>query len=643
MDQLTQILKKLIRKNNLKEALDILDNELANNPNNWKALNYKGNYLLNEKRYTEALQHFEKAVKLDSTQSESWAFLGTYYLITKNQESAAKCFIEAEKLSPSESGCAQIAFYYYSIEENEKSQLYVDKALSINNNNENALNTQGLLLIKKNEYKDAIKFFKALTSFNKFNSIYYNNLGHAYHLNKQLQYAKRNLEHSIKLNNSNANAYNNLAILHSEKLNFTEAWECICKATSLDQDNHQFWLNRGDILFSIIKSGIDTTETLKDVGYYFYRANISTVDALSALMNSSNTFTNEDDIDIIISGMIDLDVFFTETTKNCIIDKSFYYMIYKISLEIIALLNVSEIEESSYSHYTTSDTANILIFENSPFRLHSVTTANDPKEGYPLLNFLGFTGLYSPNIYQAFVGSFTFNPDSLNQFRLYGKIENIEGSGIGIELSYNYFSEDIKINNSLISPSKNEVKQSIFRCIYLDPLSKRIISIGHKEACVFYRENLKEDKDIIDEKVNEYLSKIESIKNSVEKLLDNLNNTIHQYYYSHEVNDSEKEEIIKIVPLLLIHLRYLVKHYDFKEEQECRIIQVEPLIDNSKIKISQDYGRMYLEYLPFRHASQSYLKNIYFGPKCTNFELFKDRITQLNSNIFCWQNEHPFI
>src|SRR5690606_5545997 len=117
--------------------------------------------------------------------------------------------------------------------------------------------------------------------------------------------------------------------------------------------------------------------------------------------------------------------------------------------------NASEDEEFYFSHYTTEETSNTLIFNNSSFRLNSVTTANDPKEGYPLLNFLGFTGLYSPNIYQAFIGSFTFSSDSLNQFRLYGKKENIEGSGIGLELSYKYFAENIAINNSLISPNND--------------------------------------------------------------------------------------------------------------------------------------------------------------------------------------------
>jgi protein O-GlcNAc transferase len=643
MDKLMERTEQLLRLNKIDEALETLDKELDDNPNNWKALNYKGFCLLKRKNYPEALINFETAIEIDNNQSESWGSLGLYYLSIKNSALAEECFEKTKKLEPTEISNSQIAYYYYSIEDYQKAQLYVDKTLSVNSKNESALNTQGLLSIIKKDYKNAINIFVELISLNEHISMYYNNLGHALQLDNKLFFAKRNFKKAIKLDSTNAYAYNNLAILYSLKSSFKEAWDCICTATKLDPDTAQFWQNKGDLLYSIIKSGDETVETLEDVGYYFHRGNISTVDAISALNDESSTITPED-IDQIINGMINMDLYFSETINNCVVDRNFYNNVYKISLEIISHLSASDIDEHSFSHYTTPETTNALIFSNSPFRLNSVTTANDPKEGYPLLNFLGFTGSYSPNIYQAFVGSFTFNPDSLNQFRLYGKNENVEGSGIGLELSFSYFAQNITINPSLISPTKeknNKTKQSIFRCVYLDPVSRRVISVGHKEPCVFYRENISEAKNVVDEKVDKYLSQIENIKNQVENLFGKLNSVIQSYY--NDVQDiAKKQEIIRIVPSLLIHLRYLVKHYDFKEEQECRIIQVEPLIDNPNIKISQDYSRMYSEYLPFRKASECYLKNIYVGPKTTNFELFKDRITQLNSNILCWKNDHPF-
>lgn len=633
----------LFKVGKYRESLSILEDELKTNKNNWQALNFKSSCLLRLNRPTEAKSCLDESLKIDSNQSESWGFLGLYYLILKNKQLAEECFKKVEQLELTEISNSQLAYYFHSINDYKKAQLHVDKTLSTNEKNESALNTQGLLLIEKNDYKNAIKIFKQLISSNQHISTYYSNLGHAFQLGKKLYSAQKNLEKAVKLDNTNAHAYNNLAILYNEKLNIKEAWKYICKATELEQDIPQFWINKGELLFSMIKAGHETEEKLEDVGYYYYRGSISTVDAISALKNSAPPIS-EEDIDQIISGMLNMDIYLSATTNNCIVNINFYYYIYKISLEIIALLNATEIEELSFSHYTTEETSNTLIFNNSPFRLNSVTTANDPKEGYPLLNFLGFTGSYSPNIYQAFVGSFTFNPDSLNQFRLYGKKENVEGSGIGLELSFSYFAENIAINNSLISPTKeidNNVKQSIFRCIYLDPISRRVISIGHKEPCVFYRENINEDRNIVDEKVKKYLNQIEDAKNKVEVLLETLNSTI-QTYYKNELDIDKKNEIIRIVPSLLIHLRYLVKHYDFKEEQECRIIQVEPLIDNPKIKTTQDFSRMYLEYLPFRKAPECYLRNIYFGPKVTNFELFKDRITQLNSNIICMRSDHPF-
>lgn len=637
--------EELFKLNKIEESLKLLEIELRSNPNNWQALNYKGCCHLKRKNYPEALANFERALEIDDSQAESWGYLGTYYLLKKDTSGANVCFKKVEGLKENESSNSQIAFYLYTIEDYEKSQLYVDKTLSTNSSNESALNTKGLLLIKKEEYQEAINIFKKLIESNVPNSVYHSNLGHAYHLKNKINQAKKELEKSISLDPSNAYAYNNLAILYHSESDYKTAWTYAKLATSIDSDISTFWQNKGEILISLIRSGDQTEENLEYVGYCLIRGNISTVDAISAL-NSSNLRFSKSEMHQIIRGMINMDLFYSETTRNCKVDKDSYLNIYQISLEIVALLNASEVEEFEFAHYTTQETANALIFKNSPFRLNSVTTANDPKEGYPLLNFIGFTGSFSPNIYQAFVGSFTFNPDSLNQFRLYGKNNNIEGSGVSLILSFNYFADDIKINNSLVNPLKiitSKIKHPIFRCVYLDPISRRVISLGHKEACIFYRESLNKSKNEIDEQVDKYLNFINELKVKVEEGLNNLNSEVHNIFNEIQNEPEKKLEAIKLIPLLLIHIRYLVKHYDFKEEQECRIIQVEPLINNSKIKISDDNSRMYVNYLSFHNDSKTYLNYMYSGPMTSNFELLKDRVTQLGLNINCIKNDHPFV
>jgi tetratricopeptide (TPR) repeat protein len=636
--------EELVKLGKVEEAIKCFDKELAINPNNWKALNFKGYCLLWLKKLDEAKLCFEQSLEKDDTKAESWGFLGTYYFMRQDVENSHKCFKKAENLDGNELSYSQIAYHYYCIKEYDKSELYVEKTLSINEKNESALNTKGLLYVSYEDYTNAVNTFRLLTKLNNSSSLYYGNLGYAYFLNKQVEKANKALEKSIIFDSTNSFTYNHLAILSYSQSKFDKALEYIELAILHNADIPKFSENKAEILISIIKSGDISKGSFQDVGYFFSRANLSAIDVIIALNSSTIEFL-KDEKDQIIRGMINMDIFYAETIRDCKVAKEDYLRIYQKSLEIVALLEASDLEELDFAHYTTQETANSLIFHNSPFRLHSVTTANDPKEGYPLLNFIGFTGAFSPNIYQAFIGSFTFNPDSLNQFRLYGKNNNIEGSGVSLILSFDYFGESANINHALVTPTKlisSVTKQPLFRCVYIDPVSRRVISLGHKEACAFYREDLNSNKNEMDEKVEKYLSFINEQKTKVEGALNELNIEIHDTYNAIHDNEDKKNEAIKIIPLLLIHLRYLVKHYDFKEEQECRIIQVEPLKNNSRITVTGDYSRMYVNYLTFHKDNKSYLKKIYWGPKTSNFELFKDRITHLGMNILCLKNEHPF-
>jgi len=639
--------EKFFIAGNYEDALECFEKALSINQKNWKALNFKGCCLMKLNQVPEAKLCFDKSLKIDDSKSESWGCMGTYYLQINEKGHAKKCFKKAEQLEGNELTYSQLAYFFYTIEDYHKAELYVERTLSLNNKNESALNTQGLLYIYHENFPSAIDIFRTLIGINSSNSLYHSNLGYAYLLNQNINEAKEALDNSISLYPSNAYAHNNLAILYHSQSDYPTAWNYIESAISIDPNISKFWGNKADILISLIKSGNESLGSFQDVGCFLFRANLSIIDVMIEL-NTSKIELSKEEKNSIYLGMINMDLFFTETVRDCLVPREEYLNIYQTSLEIIALLDVSHLEELNFAHYTTQDTANALIFQNSRFRLNSVTTANDPKEGYPLLNFLGFTGLYSPNIYQAFVGSFTFNPDSLNQFRLYGKNDNIEGSGVSLILSFQYFADNADLNKGLTTLPTNKVvtketpKQPLFRCIYIDPLSRRVISLGHKEACVFYRENIGVERSTVDEKVDNYLKYINELARKVEDSLITLNDKISILYEKIKDNDAQRKEIFKIIPMLLIHLRYLIKHYDFKEEQECRIIQVEPLIKNPSVKVTRDNGRMYIDYIPFHNDDKSYLKEVYWGPKTSNFELFKDRIMHLGMNIFCTKNDHPF-
>src|SRR5690606_7603619 len=175
--------ENLFRVGKFEDALKCFEKVLSINQKNWQALNFKGCCLLKLNKSIEAKCCFEESLKIDNSKSESWGFLGTYYLQIDDNEYAKKCFIEAEGLEGNELTYSQLAYFYYQIEEYAKADLYVERTLSLNDKNESALNTKGLLYIYKEDYPSAIDTF-ILIGINSLNSVYHNNLGYAYLLNK---------------------------------------------------------------------------------------------------------------------------------------------------------------------------------------------------------------------------------------------------------------------------------------------------------------------------------------------------------------------------------------------------------------------------------------------------------------------------
>lgn len=637
--------EQLFRDGDVDGAIENFENELQQNPLNWEAWNYKGYCLLNKPDLENAKLCFEKALSIDKLQATTLCFLGAYYLRIQDFLTASEYYLNAQKLEGDELSFSHLAFYYYEIEEYTQSLEYVEKTLSLNQENESALNTKGLILIAQEDYVSAIKIFSHIVKRNLTNSVFIGNLGYAHLLNNDKEEAKKELELSISIDSNNSFALNNLGILYFKDEDYVNAWSSFHKATEIKPNIKKFWENKAECLLKLLISKETTFGSYHDVGCFLSKSELSIIDIIIGLNDLEPQLESADKEAVLLS-LLKGDNFFNQTINDTKISLENYQKIYLSSLEIVSLLNTSNsIEELDFAHYTTLETTNALIFKNSPFRLHSVTTANDPKEGLPLLSFLGFSGMYYPNIYQAFIGSFTFNPDSLNQFRLYGKDNNMEGTGVSLLLSYEYFEENAALNKDLFNNNIQSIKTSkepLFRCIYIDPLSKRVISLGHKEPCVFYRENMEYPSADIDIEVNNYLEYINGLKVQVQSALNALSSDIGTLFVEIGDNQMLRNELLKIIPLLLLHLRYLIKHSDFKEEQECRIIKVEPLINNNKILVSDDDNRMYINYLPVKVDNSLYVERVYWGPKTINFELFKDRVKCQGDNIRCYKNEHPF-
>jgi tetratricopeptide (TPR) repeat protein len=441
-----------------------------------------------------------------------------------------------------------------------------------------------------------------------------------------------------------------LAEFKQDKLWFLKEVDEFERASKQINDSDIFFIKWR--LYNILNQEDNAIENLKKSGK-------SILSVLSSLISMNNV----QEIQIstlypLLDSDIDDGIFFREATQ-AITDKyelNKYKEIYIISICIISQLQArGEYGEDFVAHYLKKNISQEILFNNdSKFRLNAINYSNDPTEGGVLLNYLfggkKSTVKNSPNLgYRAFAGCFTFNYDSLNQFRLYGKENDKEGTGLSLVFRNNFFSINAEIatkqqdNNSTekddkrmffqfhmggsetalnledIHLTKKESKHALFRCIYVDPIEQRVISVGHKEEYLFYREGN-------DSVVNYYNTYIQSILTTIRNWMERLKELVKNLSPS-------------IIESLLINLRYLTKHVAFKEEQECRIIRIHRLNDeNSEIISDEDYKQMYVDYTP---KPSYYIKEIYFGPKATGMELFQDILAHKGLNIQCKRSRNP--
>ncbi|HDR1506461.1 TPA: tetratricopeptide repeat protein [Pasteurella multocida] len=310
-----------------------------------------------------------------------------------------------------------------------------------------------------------------------------------------------------------------------------------------------------------------------------------------------------------------------------------------ISLSVIKILRVlhvtfdgdTEDDCKQVAHYTRPSTALKLLGldnknENSNFRLSTIHGVNDPTEGRVFYRFLNFRDTREQKDNTAFISCFTFNHDSLNQFRLYGKEEGKEASGVSMVFNVKkFFSNSIReiflpFSQDLVKPrdidkkkersankSYQEAYLPLYRCVYIDPVTG-YISLAKRTRITFFRENEKNS----DNRWCEYQKKMLAKEQKVQERLNKIKETLEKI--------KGKDKVNEVVQDILLPLKYLVKHYAFEEEQECRMISIRSLVqENEKIKTDIAAKSMYVEYpIDVKNA----IEKVYLSVGAREFESF---------------------
>ena len=326
--------------------------------------------------------------------------------------------------------------------------------------------------------------------------------------------------------------------------------------------------------------------------------------------------------------------------------------------------------ERKLAHYTSTYTCNLLLGNEqkattpSLFRLNTINNVNDPSEGQLLIRKLkgiknnNFTALDFNEEFHAFISCFTFNHDSLNQFRLYGKQDNKEASGMSLVFKKEFFQSqnfigglshlsvensskliknisnitDTKLDNIKMQAfADNEVaKYSVMRCVYLDPTSE-YFHLAQRNRLTFFREF--GDKTIIKNGIKQsqaeyewgiYQDYIKIITDKFETAYENLKITYKEI--EAEINSVrfilgslKQKELNTLLDEILLPLKYLIKHSAFREEQECRMIYITSI---DRPEVTMEYGSfLYVEYEP---SVKDHLDKIYIAPAALQHKRYFD-------------------
>ena len=298
--------------------------------------------------------------------------------------------------------------------------------------------------------------------------------------------------------------------------------------------------------------------------------------------------------------------------------------------EVLKSLQIIPEFESKVAHYSRPSTAFSLFGDEknnrnpSNFRLSTIRGVNDPTEGLILRDYWDQQGIpetIHTNDTATFISCFTFNHDSLNQFRLYGKENGQEATGVSLVFNKEFFSdqsddlkfiagpstdpsskpEQIKLNDTGKTESDNKKpligKSTLYRCIYIDP-ETRYLTLAQRDKSTFYREH-DEDADA-KEKWEKYHKSLSKKEKSVNKHLfakdKSVLSTLQSIFKKYQgYSTKEKQYILETIRFTLLPLQYLVKHIAFQEEQECRIMYITQFRDE-KIHSDREEQKMYVEY-----------------------------------------------
>ena len=328
-------------------------------------------------------------------------------------------------------------------------------------------------------------------------------------------------------------------------------------------------------------------------------------------------------------------------------DNGFHQILKDAISTILAVLHIPPIELGStpLAHYTSSTVCNKLFGvvnekDSKPMRIGSSSYMNDPSEGKGLMELLALPDLELENKtdcspHNAFFACFSSRVNDLNQFRLYGKEDEVEASGCCLvfnknrdwlkepdisapfrDLIKNMDENSAKFKETDISNVEYE-KLPLYQVAYIAYKDEYIA----KEKCEIWLDGSKFGIRLkpIGENNEWHNFRIEKLKEALQQLID-------FFKVKDNVNDQNKN--------VLEYIRYLFKDFAFRDEEEFRVLKMVE-IGSEEIEYCKTTKSIYLPYADISNVVDEVILGTNYEKTNSRrkAEVFQHQMRQKCSNV----------
>ncbi|ADK31367.1 tetratricopeptide repeat protein [Brachyspira pilosicoli] len=653
----------LLDINKYEDAIENLNKAITLNQNNSYAYFNRGIAKSNLGRYEDAIDDYNRAIELNSNNEEIYVDIGIAKSNLGKYEESIEYYNKAIKLNPNNSDAylnrgiskGYLGKYESSIND-------FNKSIELTPNDENSYFNRGISKAYLRRYEESINDYNKVIELNSNNSDAYLNRGASKFNLEIYEEAIKDFNKVIELNPNANDVYFNLGISNFNLKKYVDAIENFNKAIELNSNNEESYFFRGfskiylenenaiDDIRSFLKINKNYNIYIITILQEFYEYyNIEKLFNFMVNIKNNELWENEP-ITNLLSRFDESKNFDDELKKNIK-----YLLLYEYFLLKILTFDIEENNNIEISHYTSLDILPLLLNvkvntkESGNIRINNITTANDPKEGKILERILNKNNIdikiESDEKALTLQTSYSRNKDSLTMFRLYGKKENKEATGICLVLNNEYFnnsytspySYEFKLKTENNSKEKNkeeynekineeksqENKRNLYWVLYYNEKENQLIYNKEKSKYASniidlndlnnpnYKAELKED-DTKENMIKYAFAKIfyytKEIKKEVDKNYQNIKNQLYSYLFE--------------------NIKYIIKHEAFFEEQELRMLVTNDY-KSDEILIDNDKKKLYIDYMPLFDERTNYIKEIIIGSKVENNEAVAEYIRKV--------------